>query len=315
MTSIGEGISVVIPVYRSGTGLHELHQRLTSCLDETGRAFELIFVEDCGGDDSWSIIGELSIADKRVRGIRLRRNYGQHNAVLCGIRNARYDTTVTMDDDLQHPPEVLPRLLDTLDDGFDVVYGTPETEQHGLFRNLASQVTKLALQRSIGASTARSVSAYRVFRTELREAFAEYRSPSVNIDVLLTWGTSAFGAVAVRHEPRRYGESGYTLRKLVRHTLNMMTGFSEIPLHIASVIGFGFALFGALILVYVLLRWLIDGSAVPGFAFLASIISIFSGAQLLALGVIGEYLARMHFRAMERPVYMVGETVGEHDDA
>ncbi len=315
MTTIQAGISVVIPVYRSGECLHELHQRLTTCLSRTNREFELIFVEDCGGDDSWSIVAGLSRTDERVRGIRLRRNYGQHNAVLCGVRHARYDTTVTMDDDLQHPPEVLDRLLDKLDQGFDVVYGTPEREQHGLFRDLASQITKLALQQSIGASTARSVSAYRVFRTELRTAFTEYRSPSVNMDVLLTWGTSAFAAVRVPHEPRRHGESGYTFRKLVRHTLNMMTGFSELPLHIASVIGFGFAVFGVLILAFVLLRWLIEGSTVPGFAFLASIIAIFSGAQLLALGVIGEYLARMHFRTMERPVYIVGETVGRREEA
>lgn len=162
----------------------------------------------------------------------------------------------------------------------------------------------------MGAANARQVSALRAFRTRLRDAFAEYRSPTVSIDVLLTWATTGFTAVRVRHEPRQYGQSGYTPRKLVRHALNMMTGFSTRPLQLASLMGFGFAIFGLMILAYVLVRWLLVGSAVPGFAFLASIIAIFSGAQLLALGIIGEYIARMHFRTMERPAYSVRESTG-----
>ena len=162
----------------------------------------------------------------------------------------------------------------------------------------------------MGAETARQVSALRVFRTELRESFAGYRSPTVNVDVLLTWATSRFVAVPVRHEPRKYGQSGYTPRKLVRHAFNMMTGFSIRPLQIASIIGLSFAVLGMVALGYVLVRWLIQGSTVPGFAFLASMIAIFSGAQMLALGVIGEYLARMHFRTMERPPYVVRQQVG-----
>jgi undecaprenyl-phosphate 4-deoxy-4-formamido-L-arabinose transferase len=235
----------------------------------------------------------------------MSRNYGQHNALLCGIREARGETIVTLDDDLQHPPEEIPKLLAKLDEGFDVVYGPPEREQHGLLRDLASQITKLALEGAMGAANARQVSALRAFRTRLRDAFAEYRSPTVNIDVLLTWATTRFSAVRVRHDARQYGQSGYTPRKLVRHALNMMTGFSTRPLQLASLMGFGFALFGLVILAYVLMRWLFQGSAVPGFAFLASIVAIFSGAQLLALGIIGEYLARMHFRTMERPAYVV----------
>jgi len=208
---------------------------------------------------------------------------------------------------LQHPPEEIPRLLAKLDESYDVVYGPPEREQHGLMRDLASQITKLALEGGMGAANARQVSALRVFRTRLRDAFADYRSPTVNIDVLLTWATTSFSAVKVRHEARKFGESGYTSRKLVLHSLNMMTGFSTRPLQLASLMGFAFALFGLIILTYVLIRWLVQGSAVPGFAFLASLIAIFSGVQLLALGIIGEYLARMHFRAIERPAYLVGQ--------
>jgi undecaprenyl-phosphate 4-deoxy-4-formamido-L-arabinose transferase len=157
----------------------------------------------------------------------------------------------------------------------------------------------------MGASNARKVSAFRVFKTNLRDGFDNYRGPTVNIDVLLTWATNRFAAVNVRHEPRRHGESGYTVRKLLTHAFNMITGFSTLPLQIASCVGFAFSLFGLFILVYLLCRWMLIGSVVPGFVFIASMIAIFSGAQLLALGIMGEYIARMHFRSMDRPSYVV----------
>ena len=301
-------ISFVVPVYRSAESLMELHQRLAAEFDAGFGGFELIFVEDCGGDQSWEIIQQLAIQDPRVRGFRMSRNYGQHNALLCGIRAAQGEIIVTLDDDLQHPPEEIPKLLTKLDEGFDVVYGPPEREQHGVLRDLASQITKLALAGTMGAANAKHVSALRVFRTRLRDAFADYRSPTVNIDVLLTWGTTRFSVVRVQHEARKFGQSGYSPRMLVRHALNMMTGFSTRPLQIASMMGFVFAFFGLAILAYVLIRWLLQGSEVPGFAFLASLIAIFSGAQLMALGIIGEYLARMHIRTMERPPYVIEQS-------
>lgn len=308
-------ISIVIPVYRSAESLPELHRRLAGVFGESPGAIEILFVEDCGGDNSWEVIQLLAVADTRVRGFRMSRNYGQHNALLCGIRAARGQVIATLDDDLQHPPEELPKLLAKLDEGFDVVYGPPDREQHGLLRDLASQITKLALEGAMGAANARQVGALRVFRAELRDAFAEYRSPTISIDVLLTWATTRFAAVRVHHEPRKFGESGYTPRKLTRHALNMMTGFSTRPLQLASVIGFCFSLFGLFVLGYVLIRYLAQGSAVPGFAFLASIIAIFSGVQLFALGIIGEYLARMHFRTMDRPSYVVRETTFSNSSA
>jgi undecaprenyl-phosphate 4-deoxy-4-formamido-L-arabinose transferase len=147
-----------------------------------------------------------------------------------------------------------------------------------------------------------------MFRTQLREAFAGYESPVVNVDVLLTWGTTRFTAISVRHAARQYGVSNYTLRKLIVHALNMMTGFSTLPLQLASMTGFILTIFGLVILIYVLGRLLFE-SSVPGFPFLASIIAIFSGAQLFALGIIGEYLARMHVRIMGRPSSLIREKV------
>jgi glycosyltransferase involved in cell wall biosynthesis len=304
-------ISFVIPVFRSAQSLTELLERITAVTRDNSWEFEVIFVEDCSGDNSWAVIQGLAAKNTNIRGFQMSRNYGQHNALLCGIREAKGDIIITLDDDLQHPPEVLPELVSKLSDEFDIVYGPPEQEQHGLLRDLASQVIKLVLNGAIGVTNARQVSALRAFKTCLRDAFSGYRSPTVNIDVLLTWGTTKVTAVRVRHEPRKHGSSGYTPRKLIAHTLNMMTGFSTLPLKLASLMGFVLSIFGFLVLVYVIVGWLLKGSAVPGFAFLASIIAIFSGAQLLALGIIGEYLARMYSRAMEQPSYIVKSTSGQ----
>ncbi|MBV6416804.1 MAG: Undecaprenyl-phosphate 4-deoxy-4-formamido-L-arabinose transferase [Steroidobacteraceae bacterium] len=298
---------MVVPVYRAEQTLPELHRQLVPALEALVDDFEVIYVEDCGGDHSWALIADFAAADPRVRGIRLNRNFGQHNALLCGIRAAQYDLVVTMDDDLQHPVEEIPKLLAALTEEVDVVYGFPERERHGVLRRLASQLTKLALASAMGAETARHVSAFRLFRTQLREGFRNYRSPSVSIDVLLTWATTRFAIVRVAHRPRTAGASGYTLGALMRHAVNLMTGFSTLPLQVASFIGFAFVLVGFVTMGYVLVNYLLHGSAVPGFAFLASIVTIFSGAQLFALGIFGEYLARMHFRSMDRPAYVVRE--------
>lgn len=312
ITQVSEknSISVVVPVYNSQATLPRLIERLFPVLSAAAQAYEVILINDDSRDGSWAAIEALAETYDWVRGINLMRNYGQHNALLAGIRVARYDVIVTLDDDLQNPPEEIPKLLGRLEEGFDVVYGTPHRQQHGFWRDAASTITKVALQGAMGAQTARNVSAFRAFRTRVREAFADYRSPFVSIDVLLTWGTTRFSAVDVRNDPRLVGQSNYTFRKLVTHALNMMTGFSTWPLQVASLIGFGFTLFGLLILGLVIGRYLLFGSSVPGFPFLASVVAIFSGAQLFALGIIGEYLARMHFRSMGRPSSVIRTTVG-----
>jgi undecaprenyl-phosphate 4-deoxy-4-formamido-L-arabinose transferase len=304
-TAAAPSCSVVIPVYNSEGSVERVVDRVVDVLGGVTADFEVILVEDGSRDGSWAAVRRITAKHANARGIRLKRNYGQHNALLCGIRAVTKDVTVTIDDDLQHPPEEIPRLLEALGDGFDVVYGRPRRQKHGLWRDLASTVTKIALRSAMGAGTARHVSAFRAFRTHLRDAFAEYRSPFLSIDVLLTWGTRRFGDVEVTHEDRPVGESNYTFGKLLTHALNMMTGFSTLPLRLASLVGFFFTLFGIGVLVYVLVRYLTIGGVVPGFAFLASVIAIFSGAQLFALGIVGEYLARMHFRMMERPTYAV----------
>lgn len=305
-------LSIVVPVYNSEASLEVLTDRIHAALGASLAPLELILVNDSSRDHSWEVIEKLQSHRPWVRGINLVRNFGQHNALLCGIRAARYPLIVTMDDDLQNPPEEVPKLIEKLNaDSVDVVYGTPQRESHGLWRDMASVITKLVLQHAMGAAVARNVSAFRCFRTSLRDAFADYGSPYVSIDVLLTWGTRRFASVKVRNERRPYGASNYTVRKLIVHALNMMTGFSTLPLQLASMAGFGFMLFGMLVLVFVLGRYLIQGAVVPGFAFLASLVAVLSGTQLFALGVIGEYIARMHVRSMGQPSYVVKQTIGD----
>jgi undecaprenyl-phosphate 4-deoxy-4-formamido-L-arabinose transferase len=300
-----QSISVVVPVYNSELTLSELVDRLGNVLPRLTDEYELILVNDGSHDQSWTIVRQLADSHAWVHGIDLMRNYGQHSALLVGIREARNDVIVTMDDDLQNPPEEIPLLLEKLNEGHDVVYGSPQKMRQSVWRNIASVFTKLALKSAMGIETARQVSAFRAFRTILRNAFESYQGGYVSIDVLLTWATKRFSAVNVKHSPREKGVSNYTFWKLVTHAINMLTGFSTLPLQLASFIGFAFTLFGVAVLIYVIGRYVVHGGSVPGFPFLASVIAIFAGVQLFAIGIIGMYLARMHFRLMGRPPYSV----------
>jgi undecaprenyl-phosphate 4-deoxy-4-formamido-L-arabinose transferase len=304
-----EGISVVIPVYNSDEVVADLVARVEAVLGALASDYELVLVNDGSSDASWQRIAQLAAERPFVRGVDLMRNFGQHNALLAGIREARHAVVVTLDDDLQNPPEEIPKLAAALTPDVDVVYGTPVKPEHGFRRGVATYLTKLALRSAMGTDVARKVSPFRAFRRDLRDAFASYTGSYVSVDVLLTWGTTRFATVPVRHEPRRAGSSNYTFRKLASHAINMATGFSTRPLRLASLVGFVFALLGLAVLVEVVVRKLVQGSPVPGFPFLASIIAIFAGAQLFALGIIGEYLARMHFRLMDKPPYAIRERI------
>lgn len=303
------GISVVIPLFNSHLILPKLVERFSKVLETLGEPYELILINDNGPDLCWEAIKQFAAQRRWIRGICMMRNYGQHNALLCGIRVAVYDKLVTMDDDLQHPPEQIPILLELLNHNIDVVYGTPQNEKQGLLRTIVSRTVKLALYGIVGIKLARNISAFRVFRTQLRDAFIGYQTSFVSIDVLLTWATTRFTSINIPFDKRHIGVSNYTFRKLIRHALDLMTGFSTVPLKFASIMGFAFAAFGIVILFYIIGRYLLSGNSIPGFPFLGSIIAIFSGAQLFALGVIGEYLARIHFHTMRRPVYVTRQTV------
>lgn len=311
-----EGVSIVVPVFNSAETVSKLVERIGNVLSGEHHKFEIILVDDGSRDESWKQMLEVAEANPHVVTIRLTRNFGQHNALLCGLRRARYATTVTIDDDLQHPPEEIPRLLQRLTEA-DVVYGSPAKQQHGLLRNLASTMTKIALSGAMGAENARHLSAFRAMRTSLRDGFVEFSAPYVSLDVLLTWATTKFTYLEVEHHPRSVGTSNYTVRRLLAHALNMITGFSILPLQIASILGMSATLFGGGLLAYLLIRWAVGGTTVPGFTFIASAIVLFGGVQLFAIGLIGEYVARIHVRSMGRPSYLEdeqGQSLSATDD-
>ncbi len=300
------GASVIIPVYNGEETIVPLTERLIKVLPDLFGSYEIILVDDCSPDGSWNVVKKLqSDHPETVRAFHLSRNFGQHNATLCGIRAARYEICITMDDDLQHPPEQLPLLVEEFEKGYDVVYAVPKKLPHSWWRNLGSKMTKIILGKIMGIPI-REIGAWRVFRTSLRDAFADYRSPEVYIDPLLSWGTKNFSHVYVEEDKREIGKSNYSFAKLVKASLLILTGYSTAPLRFASMLGFFFMLFGFAILIYVLAVFFSLGST-PGFPFLASIISIFAGVQLFTLGIIGEYLARVYDRASDRPPYVIRE--------
>ena len=297
-------LSVVVPVYKGETFLEPLVAELIRTLPTFADKYEVILVNDGSPDNSWQLIQNLTRTYSCVKGIRMMRNYGQHNATLCGVRAAQYEVVVTIDQDLQHPPGEIPQLLGKLQEGYDVVYGAPRKLPQSFWRNVMTAGIKWILAKVIGLPSVHNVSAFRAFRTHLRDAFVNFQSPSLILDVLLSWGTTRFTSVPVVIAPAE--RSNYSFTMLVRTATLILIGYSTLPLRFASWIGFGMTLFGLGVFIYVLVVYFTAGSP-PGFPFLASMIALVSGAQLFALGIFGEYLARMFDRSMDRPPYVIQE--------
>ncbi|MGI5287067.1 glycosyltransferase family 2 protein [Nonomuraea polychroma] len=304
-------VSVVIPCYQSARTLPTLVTRLVPVLREVSARHEVILVVDGSPDDTWAIAADLARRFDGVRAINLSRNYGQHNALVAGIREAGYEVVVTMDDDLQHLPEQIPLLLAALEgDRLDLVYGVPHDEEHGFLRSFASRSVKTAMAGVLGVRAARTISAFRAFRTRLREGFEGLSGPHASVDVALSWATSRVGSVRVHMRERQQGRSNYTARLLARHAVNMLLGYSTTPLRMASYLGFFVGIIGIVLAGTVLWRFTSGDTTVAGFTTIASTVAIFSAAQLISVGVLGEYVGRIHSSGMGRPTYVVSERVG-----
>lgn len=301
--------SVVIPVYRGEATLVPLVEQLAEVLPSIGADYEVILVNDGSPDESWKVIEQLSRRYTWLCGINLMRNYGQENATLCGIREARYDIIVTMDDDLQHNPRDLPKLIDKLSEGYEVVYGVPRVRRQVWWKRVLTALVKRTISRVMGVQTVRDISSFKAFRADLKRAFTSINGPDVQIDVLLSWATARFASVEIEESPRTAGTSNYSLFKLIKVSLLVLTNYTTVPLRFASILGFLFTALGMIALAYVLVVYFVVGS-IPGFSFLASTIIIFSGVQLFALGIIGEYLARIFGRSSGRPPYVIQGTTG-----
>jgi polyisoprenyl-phosphate glycosyltransferase len=304
-------LSVVIPVYNSATILPRLVARLRTVLDATGKSYEVVLVEDGSPDDSWRALTALQKQDpEHIVAVQLMRNYGQHNALMCGFRHARGALIVTMDDDLQHPPEEIPKLLDTISaDDLDLVYGCYDKKKHPPLKNIGSAVVNAFFRRVFRLPV--TVTSFRVFRRELLDAILPYTRPFTFIDGLLAWNTRRVGKVTVAHHPRSEGRSGDSLGKMVTLALNLFTNFSLVPLQVVSLLGCVAALCGMSTGVYYLYRHFTGSITTPGYASIIVSVLTLGGLQLLGLGVMGEYLGRLHLNVNGKPQYHARNVLDE----
>jgi glycosyltransferase involved in cell wall biosynthesis len=304
-----QGVSVVVPVYRSTHTLYPLVRRIHAALGHT--THEIILVDDGSPPETWSVVRDIAGEDPSVVGLRLGRNSGQHSALLAGIRVASMGVVVTIDDDLQNPPEEIPRLLEKLDDSVDVVYGSPiEVAQKG-WRRIGARMIRWVLSRFFDSPTITGASSFRAFKTELNKGFSDELGPGVSLDALLAWSTDRFDNIEVRHASREVGKSNYSLAKLLHFAFDTTTGFSSRPLQFAHLIGLFIVMMSLGVLGVLTIETLVFDASVSGLILLGSLFTFLAGLQLLVLGIIGEYLARMHFRLMRKPTYVVAETTEE----
>jgi undecaprenyl-phosphate 4-deoxy-4-formamido-L-arabinose transferase len=296
-------LSVVIPVYRSAPLLEELTRRLVRVLDGTGMSYEIIFVDDGSPDGSWQVLrGIRERHPDRVVAVQLMRNYGQHNALMCGFRHTRGEYVVTMDDDLQNPPEEIPKLIDAITaNDLDLVYGSYGAKKHSPWRNLSSWVVNTFYRRVFRSTV--TVTSFRIIRRCLLESIFSYTLNFTFVDGLLAWNTQRMGEVPVEHLPRAQGRSGYSLARLTLLALNLFTNFSLLPLQLVSVLGLVAAAFGLCLAGVYLVRYMLHEIVVPGYASTIIAVLVMGGVQLLALGIMGEYLGRLHLNVNRKPQY------------
>jgi glycosyltransferase involved in cell wall biosynthesis len=314
MTHSGENpsldVSIVVPVYGGSSALSELCARLAVAMRPTGLSYEVILVDDRGQAEAWGRICKVAAGDAHVLGLRLGRNFGQHAATICGIAHARGSWIVTMDDDLEHPPESVPALLAAGDEDHPLVYGVFKKRTHSAYRNLSSELMRRLLKRAF-PDINEDYCSFRAIHAPLAKQLDRFGLNRPYIDGMLSWLTSSTRSVEVPHEQRQYGESAYTLRKLISHAANIFVTFSTLPLRIATFGGAALAAMSFLYLLYVIYGRLSGSITNPGYASIMSVVLFACGIQLLILGIVGEYIGRLMGATFRRPMYVVdSQTVG-----
>ena len=296
-------LSIVIPVYNSASTLEKLSDRLRAVLNTMGITHEIVFVDDGSADDSWQVLSDIQGNNRdRIIAVQLMRNSGQHNALMCGFRHSSGQYVVTMDDDLQNPPEEIPKLLNAIRDGeYDLVYGVYDEKQHAAWRNMGSHLIVFFYQKIFGTTNA--ITSFRAIRRKLLESIFTYQLNFTFLDGLLAWNTQRIAEVTVEHNERKEGRSGYSLRKLIGLAFNLFANFSLLPLQLTSIIGCLVAILGFGMAGFYLIQTFRAEITVPGYASTIVAVLFLGGIQLLALGIIGEYLGRMHMNVNRKPQY------------
>lgn len=299
--------SVVIPVFNEQENIGELYRRLTAVMQEIGGPYEIILVDDGSTDGSFTMMKALHEEDARVKVLNLSRNFGHHLALTAGIDYARGDAVILMDADLQDQPEEIPKLIEKLNDGYDVVYGIRVNRKESLPRRMASNVFATAMNRVGGSGHFATGGVFRVMGRQVRDELQRCRETSRLITGLVGWlGFSQIG-VEVEHGARYAGQTKYNTWRLIKLLVNTLTSFSYLPLQLASYLGLLTALFSVCLGAYVILRWIFVGIPVAGFTSTIVAILFLGAVQLIVLGLIGEYVGRVYTESQGRPLYVVRE--------
>ncbi len=301
----GPAVSIVIPVFNEADNLESLHARLQRVLGGLGRSAEVIFVDDGSRDRSLEILRCLRGEHGTVRVIQLNRNYGQHAAVFAGLDHARGDVVVTLDADLQNPPEDIPRLLAEIAAGHDVVGGWRQDRQDHPVRRLLSWVVNKVTSRVVGVEMRDYGCMLRAYRREVVEVMRGCSEVSSFIPALANTFAGSPAEIPVGHARRTQGRSKYNLFRLIRLNFDLMTGFSLLPIQIVSLAGIGIALLGLGFGGFLMVRRLLVGPEVEGVFTLFAILFFFVGIQILALGLMGEYVGRIYMEVRRRPRYVI----------
>lgn len=297
--------SVVIPVYGSARILPELHNRLSVAMQGLGKTYEIIFVDDCGLDNSWQVLQDLVVSDKAVTAIQLMRNSGQSNATLCGLAHTSGELVFTMDDDLQHPPEEIPRLLEAMNEDVDVVMGVPMEKKHHWFRRLGSRLVHNLNCYFLGKERHLRFSSFRLMRKTVVNALLELRTLSPALGPMINTVTHRIINTVVLHAPRKEGRSSYTLRSLLSLSMNNLIGYSMLPLRILAVIGIIGIMLSLVFAVALLVRYFTGGILVPGWTTIALLLLLVSGFNFFAFAILGEYVLRILQQANAMPQYTI----------
>lgn len=295
MSENGQLLSVVIPVYHSADCLPELVRQLTATLDGLARPYEIILVDDASPDDTWPVLERLAREYPRVAGVSLMLNYGQHRATLFGLSLARGDVVVTMDDDLQQPPDQIPLLLQALADqpDMDAAIGCYREKRHSGYRNAGSALIRFLNRRAFQLPRNLCSSSFRALRRPVVDSLVRWRTRNPALAAMIYQTTRRIVNVPVRHVPRFAGRSHYSLLRQVRLALDYVCNVSLLPLHAMALAGFGFCLFSVGFVIRTLHRYYADHIDVEGWTSLIIMVSMSAGLILLALGVIGEYIVRI----------------------
>jgi len=287
--------SVVVPVYNAEATLEELVGRLGAVFRDLGRSYEIVLVDDGSRDGSWALIERLRAAGAPLRAFQFARNHGQHYALKCGLDHCAGRYAITMDDDLQHPPEEVAQLVRAIeeDEAVDVVIGRYDRKAHPALRNLGAAALHRIERAIFRTHHAIFLGGFRVMRRSVIDEIRAVRHAQPRIGPIILSITNRIKNVPVRHEPRRRGRSGYTMRKLVRDTLSSIMNYSSLPLQVVSVIGFSAALLSVILGGVYLWLYFSRGIGVSGFTTIVLLILFTSGAVLFSFGLVGEYLRRI----------------------